>query len=270
MAHIDSTFTAFQNALAPDLQLCVPKITVGKVRGDWDGEYSPFSKKITIEHTQDRLLEHELCHAVDYQNDLNLDLFDSSLAPDVYKHNEQNEVFALSCEAAFYSARLAEMSCALDEGDLRAVKYIGDLFPGSESVVLEPPVKFEALHEVHFASSYELLVDQSSGTVLLQGDRAPMFVSGLFEDAELEWDDDDISVATSTVSAGDGVTVGDMEFSFITGDAFRRSVVRDGNHYHLASCPGKNERNHLWPNGDAIRTRVVEDDVVLFERWILP
>jgi len=269
-AQIESTFASFQAALSADLHLCVPKITVGPVQGHWEGEYGPWSKKIRIEHTGDRILEHELCHAVDYQNDLDLDLFDPGLAADVYEHNEQNEVFASVCEDAFYTARLTETGCPHDDGDLRAVQYVGDLFPGSDSVVLEPPVAFEALHEVRFASSYELLVDDSSGTVLLQGDSAPMYVSGLFQGAALEWDEDDISRATRSVSVGDDLVVGDMTFSFLTGDTFRRSVVREGNRYHLASCPGTNERNHLWPNGEVIRTRVMDEDVVLFERWLLP
>lgn len=141
-ASIQAAVEIFYDRLRPDLGLCVPSVRKkDELQEAVKGHYNSVTRQVRIATPTDDVVYHELCHAVQYQNDLSVEgpnwemdeLLDEALG---HPRFPRREAFARTCEDGPTYAFLLGEACPYDPPGIDALYEVRDLFTGPDPRVV--------------------------------------------------------------------------------------------------------------------------------------
>lgn len=225
----------FVDQLVPSLEVCVPTIeVVDEVRvlgQSVGGSYHPTTRNIQLATTEPLLVYHELCHALQRQNDLPLDDPRWALDPafaELVPHRGQGraEVFAVTCQEALGRAQLIGAPCDSDRGDTSVFSDVTALFTGPDDSVdpTREAAFVETVRRPFVGDTLEIGVledgvsvfDGTTNAAFHPASGAPVFPGTPVRTA-------------SDPARHDGAALGSMELGTINGAVAVRRVYQDAN-----------------------------------------
>jgi hypothetical protein len=123
----------FLEGLVP--QVCVPALKLDDLPRDKLGRYTPSTRRVRVQRDRDddelrATVRHELCHAVQFQHDLDLsdDHWSIVLPVDVPPEDLPGESFAYTCQLGALPPHLAGDVCPGDEPGTSVQPFLRELF----------------------------------------------------------------------------------------------------------------------------------------------
>lgn len=158
------------------VDVCVPRIRLGSLRGSSIGKYSPTTRRIKVQ--EDRPLDeiestvrHELCHAIQFQHDLDLSgrLFTLTLPLDIPDDERAGETWAYTCQQGPQAAYLVGDTCPDDTPGMEIYGLVREYFDPPPEVA-ERGIHFDEVGRIEVGDGEVQWVPTTTGGLFVDTD----------------------------------------------------------------------------------------------------
>lgn len=261
---VEETYLRFTE-LVPDYPVCVKTIDIGEL-DDGVGSYSHWDRTIQIQETEPFVVGHELCHAVDLQNDIATDrdfwrvTSDEIVTARGHHRGERTEAFATACEQAFVYQGAASGICGTGTFEEQLTEAARIFEPDRVGEAAS-----EEVYRVRLESESWSVTSTDAGMLVEDGEKArwvdlPAGVEGMESPVGFG--------AGQSFTSPAGWSIRQLDLFRNDGQFTRRRYLGHPEHWNeFAGCPSDNAK--VFVSGEDMYSVAEEHGELVVRRWLI-